>query len=820
MDNITTINLATCPLQYLAVGYVGETGARPVAFDFSSWAAEYGAGVLQLLLQRPGDADPYPVVLDIDGITATWTPDATATEKTGQGQAQLIYTVGGVVVKNAIFRVLIAPSLGAAGNPPEPYETWLERLTELAAETQQSAIDAAGSAEAAGTSAGAAAGSAGAAAQSAADAEAAKSGAESAETAAGQSATLAGEKATQATQAAQTAAQKATDAQQSAEDAAASATDAAGSAGAAALSETNAGGSASAAAGSAAAAAASVASIGDAGAAQIAAVNQAGATQVAAVEDKGEEVIASIPPDYTELAGDVSDLKSAIAVVTEKVPLSVSTTQRYWISIANKNVAYANSANYRATLSGIQVTEGDVCIISASTYGKNYALYALGDENEIISTYPDSPIDETGIRTITNYTVIIPEGITRLYLSTYATSDVSASCAVLRNNLAEDTSVITKILDEIDQEIYTVVSGDGIDGWKQGTYNATNGSVASSETLIRLPNATGKNIRFVTCKDGYSIAAFGFLDGNYCGMWKGNIHPELMKTADTINLRLRKNSGDSVSPQDAENVICKIVGKTTDDNPCDYAWKDEVCTFDKILCIGDSLIEGGANQPNITPNPENAKRTVTRGMYSVPRFLEKMFGVTTTNWGISGSTSRSWYNAKSSSEPDWGGYDCALIYIGSNDYNYATTEGMTIEQATETSRTYIGHIIAKLKTDNPGIRVFLCTLLPNTTAGDLAKYRIPLVEAIRNIADNDSSVFLIDMNTYSSFKSGSAYSNGHPTAIGYQWFAREIGAYMCWWIANSPDDFKWIRQIGTQYAVTGIAPDQDDDGDYGGDVDP
>ena len=151
MDNITTINLATCPLQYLSVGYVGETGARPVKFDFSAWATEYGSGVLQMLLQRPGDADPYPVVLDIDGTTATWTPDATDTAAQGQGQAQLIYTVGGVVVKNAIFRVLIAPSLGAAGDPPEPYEDWLERLLTIAAEAQQSAIDAAGSAEAAGT---------------------------------------------------------------------------------------------------------------------------------------------------------------------------------------------------------------------------------------------------------------------------------------------------------------------------------------------------------------------------------------------------------------------------------------------------------------------------------------------------------------------------------------------------------------------------------------------------------------------------------------------------------------------------------------------
>ena len=118
--DITNINLAACQLQYLSIGYVGETGARPVTFDFSAWATEYGAGVLQLLLQRPGDAEPYPVMLDIDGTTATWTPDATDTEKTGQGQAQLVYTVGGVIVKNAIFRELIAPSRGAAGYPPEP----------------------------------------------------------------------------------------------------------------------------------------------------------------------------------------------------------------------------------------------------------------------------------------------------------------------------------------------------------------------------------------------------------------------------------------------------------------------------------------------------------------------------------------------------------------------------------------------------------------------------------------------------------------------------------------------------------------------------
>lgn len=166
------INLS-CPLQWLALGYEGESGARPQTFDFSAWAEAYGEGVLQMLLQRPGDAEPYPVLLSIEGSAATWTPSATDTAAQGQGQAQLVYTVDGVVVKNAVFRVLIGPSLGAAGDPPDPFESWLTQLQGLAAETQRNALDAAGSAAQADTSADAAAESAERAESAAGAAEAA-----------------------------------------------------------------------------------------------------------------------------------------------------------------------------------------------------------------------------------------------------------------------------------------------------------------------------------------------------------------------------------------------------------------------------------------------------------------------------------------------------------------------------------------------------------------------------------------------------------------------------------------------------------------------
>lgn len=141
-----TISLGNLPL-LLFVGYEGENDARGFAFDYSSWTEEYGAGILQMLLQRQGDADPYPVVLSAgeDG-TAIWTPSATDTAVRGSGEIQLIYTVDEVVAKTAVVRVLIDRSLGASGDPPEPYENWLDRLTELAGATQQNAADAAAAA--------------------------------------------------------------------------------------------------------------------------------------------------------------------------------------------------------------------------------------------------------------------------------------------------------------------------------------------------------------------------------------------------------------------------------------------------------------------------------------------------------------------------------------------------------------------------------------------------------------------------------------------------------------------------------------------------
>ena len=67
-----------------------------------------------------------------------------------------------------------------------------------------------------------------------------------------------------------------------------------------------------------------IASIQTAGAAQVNAVQTTGAAQVSAVQQKGAETLDSIPDDYTELAGDVSSLKSAITNLANDIDNEIS----------------------------------------------------------------------------------------------------------------------------------------------------------------------------------------------------------------------------------------------------------------------------------------------------------------------------------------------------------------------------------------------------------------------------------------------------------------------------------------------------------------
>lgn len=132
----------------IPLGVRAENDVTQVKLRFDAWAQEYGAGVVQLLVLRSGDTAPYPVLLAQSGTEATWTVFSTDLAFPGELRAEYVYTVGTAIKKSAVLRFFVARDIGAPGAAPDPYEDWLEHLTELAAETQQAAIDAEAASEA------------------------------------------------------------------------------------------------------------------------------------------------------------------------------------------------------------------------------------------------------------------------------------------------------------------------------------------------------------------------------------------------------------------------------------------------------------------------------------------------------------------------------------------------------------------------------------------------------------------------------------------------------------------------------------------------
>lgn len=132
---MSTLRIDACA-QYdrtVRIGYEGENVVTEIIFDLSLWVSEYGLGGATLLVQRHGDIAAYPVSLTLDGTETTWTITKTDTAKVGRGAIQLVYTAGEKIKKTPIYTTVCSNSLDDSDIVPDPYDTWLTTLTELAA---------------------------------------------------------------------------------------------------------------------------------------------------------------------------------------------------------------------------------------------------------------------------------------------------------------------------------------------------------------------------------------------------------------------------------------------------------------------------------------------------------------------------------------------------------------------------------------------------------------------------------------------------------------------------------------------------------------
>lgn len=129
------------------LGIQGESGARTIRFDLAIFSG-CGPGTAQLVVQRPHDKTPYLAGVEVQDGALLWTVTGPETALTGYGWCELRHLRDDIIVKSELYRTFVATSIQDQNNPPlaPPYDSYLERMSKLGAETSQSAEAAAQSA--------------------------------------------------------------------------------------------------------------------------------------------------------------------------------------------------------------------------------------------------------------------------------------------------------------------------------------------------------------------------------------------------------------------------------------------------------------------------------------------------------------------------------------------------------------------------------------------------------------------------------------------------------------------------------------------------
>lgn len=139
---------ADAPVGSIKMGVWDTLNVKSAKFDISRWVSTYGEGQLVIVALRPGESIPYePTGVSVEGGIATWTFDETDTAVSGYGSAALAYYVGGDTLthkaRSVAFTTFIAPTISVDGaEPPDPLESWYEKMLEASAKAQQAAGDA------------------------------------------------------------------------------------------------------------------------------------------------------------------------------------------------------------------------------------------------------------------------------------------------------------------------------------------------------------------------------------------------------------------------------------------------------------------------------------------------------------------------------------------------------------------------------------------------------------------------------------------------------------------------------------------------------
>ena len=126
----------------LVLGRRGENLARKVVFDIRDLESLYGTGDVEVIYQRPCDAQPYPLTVQMEGTLVTWDVTSTDTEMSdGSGKCELRYYVGETLAKSKTWRTWVEPAMDtpSEATPPEPEKGWVDKVLEAGTSAKEAA---------------------------------------------------------------------------------------------------------------------------------------------------------------------------------------------------------------------------------------------------------------------------------------------------------------------------------------------------------------------------------------------------------------------------------------------------------------------------------------------------------------------------------------------------------------------------------------------------------------------------------------------------------------------------------------------------------
>lgn len=126
------INISVLTDKIIRLGRRGEGNIRQIVFDCTCFAEAYGSGTAQLLHRRRGDEAPYPVLIKQNDNIVTWTVQESDTANVGIGEAEIIWMLPDGNAKSAVYETETLRSLSEPGDPPEPWQAWVDEVLKAA----------------------------------------------------------------------------------------------------------------------------------------------------------------------------------------------------------------------------------------------------------------------------------------------------------------------------------------------------------------------------------------------------------------------------------------------------------------------------------------------------------------------------------------------------------------------------------------------------------------------------------------------------------------------------------------------------------------